>query len=74
MEKIKIQHYVPRYYLKQFTKRSNESNLIECYDKLEDRQITTDIRNVASERFFYDKNIANPFRYSKLYKIVVYSY
>ena len=55
MAKVKMQHYVPQFYLKYFgvKTRSNKYRLY-CYDKIDDRIFPASPRNVAGEKFFYD--------------------
>jgi len=48
----KIQHYVPRCLLKNFT-RGNKPQ-IWVYDKKTDRSFQTNVKNVAAESGFYD--------------------
>ncbi len=49
-----IQHYVPRFYLRQFSNRRGENYLINCFDKSVPRKFLTNIRNIACEKHFYD--------------------
>lgn len=52
---IKMQHYVPRFYLKNFSiQESSGKHIINCFDKIEGKVFKTDIRNVAGEKFFHD--------------------
>ncbi len=51
--KIKIQHYVPRFYLNGFTIQQTKV-LVYCFDKLESKYFKVNTRNVASESYFYD--------------------
>ena len=52
----KKQHYVPRFYLKQFSihKKSGVYS-IRCYNKERDKWYNSNITQVAMERYFYDK-------------------
>ena len=52
--KIKIQHYVPRFYLKRFANIDDNNYILDCFDKLEENQFSADVKNVACEKFFYD--------------------
>jgi len=52
--KIKLQHYVPRFYLKKFAKVDNNNYFIDCFDKNTDNQFNTNVMNIACEKFFYD--------------------
>jgi hypothetical protein len=47
----KIQHYVPKFILRNFTERKNQ---IWVFDKQNNRKFKTNIKNVASESGFYD--------------------
>lgn len=57
MVKIKLQHYVPRFYLKNFSKLEGKNHILKCFDKSEEKQFDTDIKNVACEKFFYDEEM-----------------
>lgn len=54
MQKTKIQHYVPRLYLKNFSIRKVDKFFINCYNKTNSTKFTTNIRNIAAENYFYD--------------------
>ena len=52
----KKQHYVPRFYLKEFSNRSKKNQYyIYCYDKRTDNIRPQNIYNSAMEKYFYDK-------------------
>jgi len=51
MNKVKTQHYVPRFYLKNFTSSDNK---VFVYDKTTDRIFNTAVENIACENHFYD--------------------
>lgn len=51
--KIKIQHYVPEFYLRYFT-IGGKGNRLHCFDKSTLARFTVNIRNIASESYFYD--------------------
>lgn len=51
--RIKIQHYVPRFYLQNFTIDENKDYLY-CFDKTNFRKFRVNCRNIASESYFYD--------------------
>ena len=51
MDKIKKQHYVPQFYLRRFC--SSDGGIF-VYDKLLDRVFGSNVRDVASDRYFYD--------------------
>ena len=51
----KNQHYVAQSYLKQFAcDRRGKHPKICCYDKVRRAAFTTNVRNVASENYFYN--------------------
>jgi hypothetical protein len=50
MQKIKIQHYVPRFYLANFSR----SDVINCFDKTGYKQFVANIDQIGCERYFYD--------------------
>ena len=54
MQKIKLQHYVPRFYLRNFSKLLDKNYIIQCFDKEKNKQFETIIENVGCEKFFYD--------------------
>jgi len=51
MTKVKTQHYVPRFYLKNF---KNSESKIYVYDKSTTRIFNTTVENIACENYFYD--------------------
>ena len=50
----KIEHYVPRFYLKNFAVKKQSKFLINCFDKSAGRNFLTDIRKIGAEKHFYD--------------------
>ena len=48
-------HYVPRFLLKHFTRGKNPQ--IFVYDKSNDNQFRTNIKNIATENGFYDLEV-----------------
>lgn len=51
----KIQHYVPRFYLKNFSSvHKNDKYYINCFDKSTKKQFNTNIENIGCEKYFYD--------------------
>lgn len=53
MSKVKRQHYVPQFYLKQWhNEKSNEQ--IYVYDKDTKKSYSTNIKGIASSNYFYD--------------------
>jgi hypothetical protein len=51
------QHYVPRFYLRNFC---NSDGTIFCYDKLKSKSFRVNINDIAHENFFYDVSELNP--------------
>lgn len=51
---VKIQHYVPRLYLRNFSIVHKGESSIFCFDKVKDNVFYVKIRNIASEKYFYD--------------------
>jgi hypothetical protein len=51
MNKVKNQHYVSQFYLKQWT---NNKKQLFVYDKKQKKSFTSNVNVVASSRFFYD--------------------
>ena len=45
----KIQHYVPKFYLKNF---ANNKNKVHVFSKKDNNNFLSNIRNIASENFF----------------------
>jgi hypothetical protein len=54
LEKVKLQHYVPRFYLKNFAFEKANNYWLFCFDKLESRSFRVNVKNVACEKFFYE--------------------
>ena len=52
--KVKIQHYVPRLYLRSFATKNRDAYLIHVFDKIENRSFQTNITNIGAEKFFYE--------------------
>ncbi len=53
MSKVKQQHYVPRFYLQNFTHNGDD---LYAFDKKDMRSFKTNITRVAQERYFYNTN------------------
>lgn len=51
MSKQVKQHYVPRYYLKNFCSPNSDS--LYCFDKVTGKSFATNIKNIAHENLFY---------------------
>lgn len=54
MERIKLQHYVPRFYLRNFSRSHGKAYVINCFDKSELRKFLVNIKSIGSEKYFYD--------------------
>ena len=53
----KKQHYVPRFYLKNFAiKKKSGEYLINCFNKESGKAFKENVMQVAMEKYFYDKN------------------
>jgi hypothetical protein len=50
---VRIQHYVPRFYLKQFSIRKGKEQYVYCFDKSQRKQFEVNIRRVGCESYFY---------------------
>lgn len=62
MSEVKMQHYVPRFYLKNFSVNPDrDSPQFYCYNKPDRRIFRTGIKNVAGEQYFYDTYGDQPF-------------
>lgn len=51
---VKIQHYVPRFYLRNFAADHAADHLIHCFDKANSKQFIVNIGKIAGEKYFYD--------------------
>lgn len=54
MEKVKIQHYVPRFYLKNFAIQRGNEYWLYCFDKTDFRNFPVNIKNIGCEKLFYE--------------------
>lgn len=54
-DKVRIQHYVPRVYLKNFSIFNGKEHYIWVFDKENDKIFQTNIKEIAFEEEFYDK-------------------
>jgi len=55
-QKIRIQHYVPRFYLRNFAVKRGGGYAIRCFDKATQRAFEVSIDKVGAEKYFYDSN------------------
>ena len=53
--KVRLQHYVPRVYLKNFSNSKGNRNYIWVFDKKTDNIFQTNVKDIAFEEEFYDK-------------------
>lgn len=51
--KVKKQHFVPRFYLKNFSKDNHQ---IEVFDKSENKSFSSNINDIAFKKYLYDYN------------------
>jgi hypothetical protein len=58
--KVKLQHYVPQFYLKNFASKNKKTYSINCFDKINEKQFTSNVTNIACESYFYDKGNVQP--------------
>lgn len=54
MTLVKKQHYVPQFYLRQFTSNGEQ---LSVYDKFQQKAFRSNIRDVASSSYFYDLSL-----------------
>jgi hypothetical protein len=54
-EKVKLQHYVPRVYLKNFSNFNGKEYYIWVFDKEKEKAFQTNIKYIAFENEFYNK-------------------
>lgn len=53
VNKIKLEHYVPQFYLRNFSIKSSGKSLY-CFDKHTSNRFIANIRNIGCEKYFYD--------------------
>lgn len=53
---VKNQHYVPKAYLRFFSRKSKDDYYIAVMDKNKDKPFMTNIENIASCKYFYEVN------------------
>lgn len=51
---VRIQHYVPQFYLRRFAKKKRNSYQIKCFDKSELKSFTVNTNKIACESYFFD--------------------
>lgn len=55
MPKIKIQHYIPKFYLNNFCSIKNGSEYtIFCFDKLREESFPSNTKRIGCQKYFYD--------------------
>ena len=54
MSKVKIQHYVPRFYLRNFSQQIGKEFYLHCFDKSSFRQFRVNITSIGCEKYFYE--------------------
>ena len=56
----KKQHYIPQFYLKNFSINHNKSDAhLNVYDKIRRKYYESSVRDVSEENYFYTIKIAN---------------
>jgi hypothetical protein len=50
---IKLEHYVPQFYLRNFSVGNNGKSLF-CFDKCTSKRFIVNVRKIACEKYFYD--------------------
>lgn len=60
MTKVRLQHYVPQFYLRNFALKKKKKYLINCFDKIAEKSFTSNVANIACESYFYDKGDFQP--------------
>lgn len=55
MKKIKLQHYVPQFYLESFSNKKESKPILECLSKVNNEQLTVNIKHICCEKYFNDK-------------------
>ena len=64
MSKVKVQHYVPQFYLEHF---ANTQSQLWTFDKSTAKSFLTHVKNVASEGYFYDFKTGDEQKLEKLF-------
>lgn len=57
MDRVKINHYVPQFYLKNFSTKRGKNYSIHCFDKLHINNFPTNISKIGAEGRFYDPSL-----------------
>ncbi len=52
--RAKAQHYVPRFYLKNFSKKKGSKYITQCYSKQDGKVFSVNITKICQENGFYD--------------------
>lgn len=60
MSRVKLQHYIPQFYLKNFASKNKKKYFINCFDKITEKQFTSAIGNIACEKYFYERGNVQP--------------
>jgi len=51
--RIRAQHYIPRFYLRNFSIKGKEDYLY-CFDKSKSKKFMVNVKNIGCESYFYD--------------------
>ena len=57
---LRIQHYVPQFYLRQFAQKKRKNYYIKCFDKTQLKSFVANINRIACEAYFFDPPKSNP--------------
>ncbi len=64
------QHFVPRFYLRQFAMQKKNNFYIWCYDKLNDNIFNSTVQNICVGNWFYDEKFQKDPVFEKLLSIL----
>ncbi len=53
---IKIQHYVPQFYLRNFASQNGSTYFTTCFDKTNQKIFPANVDTIAAEKYFYDSD------------------
>ena len=51
---VRIQHYIPQFYLKQFAQKKGRNYYIKCFDKSKLKSFQVNTQKIACESYFFD--------------------
>lgn len=69
MKTVKLQHYVPQFYLKKFGHKLNDKNYwVYCFDKTNSEVKRINTKRIGAENYFYDVSNTSVPQYEELFK------